>query len=57
MTGPNGDLVCVRPSLSSPVLAEVSLSPVCSNPILAAYAFFLKRLLVKSDKNLRGLDA
>ena len=50
-TGPDHDLVCIAPNVISEVGAEVMLSPVCSNRILALTGFLLKVALVRIDRN------
>lgn len=53
-TGPDDDLLCVVPSLYDRDHAELALSPVCSNRLLAVLAFLLKRLLFAIDDNVKA---
>ncbi len=53
MTGQDNDLICVKPNLSDKMKAEIALSPVCSTRLLAISAFWIKRLLIQVDQNLR----
>ena len=52
LTGEDGDLVCVLPNVKSKVLGEISLSPVCSNHLLALISFVCKLILLKVDKKV-----
>lgn len=54
-TGPDEDLHCVIPCASTDSIAEMALSPVCSNRFLAVLAFLAKRFLLAVDLTL--LDA
>ena len=56
-TGKDNDLICVKPNVSTQIAGEINLSPVCSNRLLAFWAFILKRILVRIDHNLRGLES
>jgi len=49
-TGPDGDLLCVKPGIEEALWAEYCLSPVAANRILAVLAFFIKRILLRLDK-------
>ena len=51
-TGKDGDLVCVLPNVRTKELGELSLSPVCSNRILALICFTCKLILIKLDRNV-----
>lgn len=51
-TGPEGDLLCVIPKVRSHCLAELALSPACSNRLLALISFLLKIALFAIDDNL-----
>jgi len=51
-TGKDGDLLCVKSRASSNIEAEIALSPVCSNRVLALLAFLLKAILIRIDGNL-----
>ena len=55
-TGEDGDLVCMRRVALTKVEGEIALSPVCSNRLLAFFAFIMKRILTEVDLNLRGLE-
>lgn len=55
-TGPDEDLLCVRPNISSPVLAEITLSPTCSNRFYAIISFLMKRCLLVIDQNLQRIS-
>ena len=52
LTGPDGDLVCVQPSITDEAFSNAALSPVCNNLLLAIAGFFLKYVLVRIDRNL-----
>lgn len=56
LTGPDGDLVCVRPGRKTRGGAEAALSPVTRSRTGAVIAFVLKKLLLRVDENLKGLD-
>jgi hypothetical protein len=53
LTGPDNDLICVKPNLLVNIKAEIYLSPVCSTGLLAISAFLIKRILLKIDQNQR----
>ena len=57
LTGKDNDLVCVRPDIHTPIAGEVALSPICSNLLLAFFAFVIKAILVRIDCNLRDLES
>ena len=46
LTGRDSDLICVKPNITDPHEGDLALSPVCTNPLLAALAFALKRMLL-----------
>ena len=52
LTGKDNDLVCVLPRVKTEPLGELSLSPVCSNRLLAFIAFVCKLTLIRWDKNI-----
>lgn len=52
-TGPDKDLICIIPKAETSVWAEIALSPVCSNRVLAVLCFGIKWLLLKFDENAR----
>lgn len=52
LTGEDDDLVCVLPTIKTEALGELSLSPVCSNRLLALFGFVCKLILLKVDKNI-----
>lgn len=52
LTGRDNDLVCVLREVSDPLEGDLTLSPVCSNRILAVLAFVAKRFLLAVDRNL-----
>jgi len=56
LTGIDNDLVCIFPNIQTRVMEHWTLSPVCSNWLLALTAFLIKRLLFLIDENLQGLD-
>lgn len=51
-TGPDGDLLCVRPEIEREQEAELSLSPLCRNPVLAFLSCWAKLFLLKVDYNI-----
>ena len=51
-TGKDDDLLCVKSRTSNDTEAEIALSPVCSNRLLALLAFGLKAILIKIDGNI-----
>ena len=51
-TGKDDDLLCVKSKISSDAEAEIALSPVCSNRVLALLAFLLKAILIRIDGNI-----
>lgn len=52
LTGKDHDLICIKPSITNKIAAEMALSPVCTNWFLAISAFMLKRLLLRLDENM-----
>jgi len=52
-TGKDGDLICIKPNISSRLAGEINLSPSCSSRFLAFIAFILKAILEKIDYNMR----
>ncbi len=52
-TGIDDDLICVFPNVNSRVQENYTLSPVCSNRVLALTAFIVKRLLFRLDPDLQ----
>ena len=56
-TGVDDDLVCVKPNVQTKIQERVALSPVCSTRLLALLAFAMKAILVRIDRNLRGLES
>ena len=50
--GKDDDLLCVNPKAISSTEAEMALSPVCSNRLLALLGFICKLVLIKIDKNI-----
>jgi len=52
MTGPDNDLVCVRPGITNPNIAEAALSPVSTCRTSAIFGFCLKYMLFSVDSNL-----
>jgi len=50
--GKDDDLLCVKSKTSTDAEAEIALSPVCSNRVLALLAFVLKAILIRIDGNL-----
>jgi len=52
LTGPDGDLICVKPNMTDNYQADLLLSPICTSPARAFFAFLLKRLLARFDMNL-----
>ncbi|MBA7648698.1 hypothetical protein ES703_56486 [subsurface metagenome] len=55
-TGRDSDLICIRPNVQTRTAEYITLSPICSNRVLAFCAFITKVLLVRIDHNLRGLE-
>jgi len=51
-TGKDNDLICVRQNILTKTGSEITLSPVCKNRALAIFAFLLKVLLIRIDKNI-----
>lgn len=52
LTGKDHDLICIRPNIRDKMEAEMALSPVSANRLLAISAFMLKRLLLRLDENM-----
>lgn len=56
LTGPDRDLVCIKPNIKTNDFARVALSPICSNRFLATVAFCTKRFLAKLDQNITDFE-
>jgi hypothetical protein len=54
-TGPDSDLMCVRPHRTTNELAEYALSPVSTSKALAVIGFLLKNILLCLDWNLHPI--
>ena len=52
LTGPDSDLICVRPNITSNSYGHVAKSPSSFNPLCAIFAFAIKRILLRIDDNL-----
>lgn len=55
LTGPDSDLICVKRSIMATWQADLTLSPVCFNPLLAIMAYIMKRILIVLDHNVSSL--
>ncbi len=53
LTGIDSDLICVFPNVTPRVQEHYTLSPACSNRLLAFIAFVVKRLLFILDPDLQ----
>lgn len=51
-TGPDNDLICIKPHCINYSQSHVTLSPVAKNAVCAFISFLLKRLLYKLDENM-----
>jgi|24BtaG_2_1085350.scaffolds.fasta_scaffold33864_1 hypothetical protein len=52
-TGKDNDLICASPHVATRAREEHTLSPVCSNRLLAFICTVLKIILLRLDRNLR----
>lgn len=52
LTGPDSDLVCVKRNIMATWQGELTLSPLCFNPLLAIMAHIIKRILIALDHNV-----
>ena len=54
--GQTGTLICVIPNIWDSVKGEVYLSPVTTNILSSLFAFLIKRILYKLDRNVLKLN-
>lgn len=51
-TGPDDDLICIKPHINKLFQSEILLSPVCRSRTTAVFAFFIKNILFSIDENM-----
>jgi len=51
LTGEDEDLICVFPDIENKILAEKALSPTNKSKLIAIFLYFVKRFLLKRDRN------
>jgi len=53
LTGPDSDLICLRPNITDNYVGAIALSPTNDSRFLAIVGFFLKYILFAVDQNIR----